>query len=96
MYLQYLFHFGTSNAPTGCTSPAASVHVPTGLKDIFRLRDDSRLPGALHGWYSSIVVRRSERDMMGVQILPFFSEEIPDDFSRAAASASVALRWLPQ
>lgn len=65
LYSQHLFHLGTSNAPTGCTSPAASVHVPTGLNDILRLREDSRLPGALHGWYSSIVVRRSESDMMG-------------------------------
>jgi hypothetical protein len=65
--LRHLFHLGTSNALTAI-SPAGSVHVPTGLNDILRCRE-SGLPSRLQGWYSSIVVKRSDSDMAGQRVI---------------------------
>lgn len=57
MYVRSRFHCGTSKAPIVISSPLASVHVPTGLKDILRCLD-AGLASLLHGSCSSIAVTR--------------------------------------
>lgn len=64
LYIRILFHLGTSKAPMVGSSPVCSVHVPTGLKLIFRCRE-SGLASLLQGSCSSMAVTRWESDMVG-------------------------------
>jgi hypothetical protein len=74
IYIPIRRHFGTSYAPIVGSSPVASVHVPTGLKDILRSLELG-LASLLHGSISSTAVRRCDNDIVRFSLF-FYSRRL--------------------